>query len=867
MDGRWIFNTVSGLVMAFATTFACGQSSVVCDKNHYILRAPGDCTFPTAESARKATNRWMPIGPDGANVLALIADKRTPTTVFAGTAGAGVLRSLDGGEHWNAINRGLPTLYVSAVAIDPNAAATLYAGTDMGVFKSTDGGETWSAAKTGMEESERRPNVYGLSVVPGSPPTIYAVTYDGIYKSVDGAANWAAFGNRHPGHPRFITVDTVSPETAYVGVYENSVFKTTDAGTTWTSIREALDGFDFYSWPSISNLVVDPQSPRHLYLSTQEGVVISDDGGTSWSSASGSSQFCQQAVPCDSGLKLRGLDISALATAPGSPATIYAATRDGTVFQSSDRGQHWTAGVPATSAWSDVNVLAATGLIPGEIYVGGGNGIFRSRDGAMNWRRLTLGVNAIPAGTLAVDPSTPSTIYIGFSGRVTKTIDDGRSWTAASAGLTRDGGWIQSILIDPLSPSTLFARGTGLFKSSDAGFSWNSIGFRTGYVTAIAIGSRPVFTLYVYSSAAAGGLFKSVDGGASWTRRNNQFTGNYRADIGDYIFTLAVDPGNADIVYAATLLDVTMSRETSTIFKSTDGGGHWQQLSIVTPPGSLIRWIEIDPATPGTLYAGYDDFRSPGVGIYRSVDGGETWLPPDALLPASGLSRLVIDPALSSRVYAATTAGVFTSADSGSGWKPLNAGLTSHQVNDLSLDQSGSLLRAATAGGLFEYRLGPQPAGTVAVIEYQDAGRRQFLMTASPGEIASLDAGTSTGWVRTGHQFYAYAEHAPDSVPVCRFVSTAFGPRASHFYTPFADECAALRGNPDWALVSPDAFEVDQPNSDGACLAGTIPVYRLYNSGQDGAPNHRFTTDRTVATQMIAQGWVQEGGTNLCVPF
>jgi hypothetical protein len=140
-------------------------------------------------------------------------------------------------------------------------------------------------------------------------------------------------------------------------------------------------------------------------------------------------------------------------------------------------------------------------------------------------------------------------------------------------------------------------------------------------------------------------------------------------------------------------------------------------------------------------------------------------------------------------------------------------------------------------------------------------------MTADPAEIAELDAGTPTGWARTGHQFNAYVARVPDSVPVCRFVSIGFEPRASHFYTPFAGECAALRGSADWALVSADAFEVAQPDSDGACAAGTIPVYRLYNNGQGGAPNHRFTANRTVAAQMVAQGWRQEGGTSMCVPF
>jgi len=142
-------------------------------------------------------------------------------------------------------------------------------------------------------------------------------------------------------------------------------------------------------------------------------------------------------------------------------------------------------------------------------------------------------------------------------------------------------------------------------------------------------------------------------------------------------------------------------------------------------------------------------------------------------------------------------------------------------------------------------------------------------MTGLTSEIAQLDAGAFAGWARTGHAIDAYPTGATASVPMCRFFSTSFAPRSSHFYTPLAAECATVRANPDWSFEG-DVFNVALPAADGGCAAGTRPLFRLYNDGQGGAPNHRYTTDTDVRAQMVAAGWIAEGYGTLgvigCVP-
>ncbi len=163
------------------------------------------------------------------------------------------------------------------------------------------------------------------------------------------------------------------------------------------------------------------------------------------------------------------------------------------------------------------------------------------------------------------------------------------------------------------------------------------------------------------------------------------------------------------------------------------------------------------------------------------------------------------------------------------------------------------------------------PSGTTTpAVEYYYPAWNMYFVTAIPDEISKLDAGVFVGWQRTGLQFNVYdVSGAPTSAaPVYRFFSTTFSPKSSHFYTADVVEYNDLLANPNWQLEG-QVFNVPLPASDGSCPAGSIPVYRLYNNGMGGAPNHRFTTDINVRSQMLAAGWIAEGqgiGVGFCSP-
>jgi hypothetical protein len=166
----------------------------------------------------------------------------------------------------------------------------------------------------------------------------------------------------------------------------------------------------------------------------------------------------------------------------------------------------------------------------------------------------------------------------------------------------------------------------------------------------------------------------------------------------------------------------------------------------------------------------------------------------------------------------------------------------------------------------------PSGAGATAIaVEYYYAAWNFYFLTAAPAEIAALDGGAFGGlWKRTGKQFnvYVLAGAPASSSTVYRFFSTIFDPKSAHFYTANVAEYNALVSGVGWQLEGP-VFSTPMPASNGACPAGSIPIYRMYNNGQGGAPNHRFTTDINVRTQMLAAGWIAEGqgiGVGFCSP-
>ena len=184
-----------------------------------------------------------------------------------------------------------------------------------------------------------------------------------------------------------------------------------------------------------------------------------------------------------------------------------------------------------------------------------------------------------------------------------------------------------------------------------------------------------------------------------------------------------------------------------------------------------------------------------------------------------------------------------------------------YRVHDTSLEPS--LPRAGAVGMKITGDVGS--ATPIPAVEYFHAGFGHYFMTAQADEIAGLDGGAYGGaFARTGREFDVFDGPVNGAIPVCRFFTVTFAPKSSHFYTADPVECAGVKENPNWQYEK-IAFYVRR--YDAGCPAGFAQVYRLYNNGMSGAPNHRYTTDLALyGTFANTQGWAPEGVRFCAVP-
>ncbi len=323
--------------------------------------------------------------------------------------------------------------------------------------------------------------------------------------------------------------------------------------------------------------------------------------------------------------------------------------------------------------------------------------------------------------------------------------------------------------------------------------------------------------------------------------------------------TAAVAAGGSCQVSIAFVPATTGAR--SSTFTVTSNGTGSPQTFVASGTGTNVV------AAPGQLQ------MQPAIN-FGSQNVGSTGNPEPLVIANSGGSAVTLNSVASSdpAEFLITSSSCAGSVAPGSNcvlnvaFSPISAGAHAATITVVS-NGLGSPQMIALSG------TGAQPAGggpTVQAVEYYYAAWNFYFETAFPAEIAALDGGAFGGvWQRTGQTFNVWPQSNPAAAPTCRFFSTAFTPKSSHFYTPFAAECASLKAGADWQYEA-IAFYIALADGNGLCASGTIPLYRLYNNGMGGAPNHRYTTSPTIFNQMLAAGWLFEGNGNTkvfaCVP-
>ena len=473
-----------------------------------------------------------------------------------------------------------------------------------------------------------------------------------------------------------IAIQQDNPSTWVVGVGSGGVWKTENAGTTWTPI------FDDQGSYSIGSVAIDPASPDTIWVGTGEnvggrhvgfgdGVYRSRDGGATWENL---------------GLK-NSEHISTIIIHPEDPNTLWIAAQgplwskggDRGLYKTTDGGETWK-NVLSAGEWTGVTDVVIDPTSPDILYaatwqrhrtvaayVGGGeeSGLHKSTDGGETWEELTEG---LPEGNmgkigLAISPQKPNVVYAAIEmdrreGGTWKTINGGMSWekTSDMVGAGTGPHYYQELYASPHKYDRIYMVSNYSQVSDDGGKTWRPLNDEYKHVDDHAIAFHPTDPDYIIVGSD-GGLYESVDGEKTWrffnnmpitqfykvavddaepfynvyggTQDNNSQGGPSRTDNlhgirnSDWFITLfadghqsATEPGNPDIMYAEW-----QEGNLTRVDRTTGEVVHIQPQAAPGEPLERFNWdapILVSQHDPKRIY--FASYR-----LWRSDNRGDKW--------------------------------------------------------------------------------------------------------------------------------------------------------------------------------------------------------------------------------------------------
>lgn len=594
---------------------------------------------PTEEPERVSVS-WESIGPGGGGFMPAMAFS-PPNTLYIGCDVGGVFRSRDGGESYQIINEGLQDYNVLVIAVHPKDPDIVYLGAGSGIYKSIDGGDHWEWLRNGFPPIERygySAPITSIAIDPSDPETVYA----GV-----GDSNWHRLG-------------------------QGRIYKSQDAGSSWDIIEPAIP-----SDAIVYSITVHPGDSSVLFISTDYGVLISEDGGEQW-------KEINEGLPHTNTRKL--------VMDPTDPDVLYLTIHStpnehpwqGGVYKSIDGGESWQpknvglgkhVGRPGddrriTGNYENVLINPQD---PNILYVGAASwwntGIYKSTNGGESWRNTVAISNSEPGWinyndwspsqgeSMAIDPNDPDRVFFADAWQVIATQDGGGTW--------------QQIYTNQLGDDPLM---------------WGSRGLETTVVYDIEV--SPGNSDLVYQGYADVGIHRSDDGGKTFY--------HFTPGLADDFFDIEIDPQDPNVLYASV---TRWTSKVADLVKSVDAGQTWQMIGF--PPSDqvdlIISKLVLDPTSPidsRVIYAG-----SKGDGVFKSSDGGLSWMDINSGLGENGnrfVSSLVTDPTNPNLLYAGVAinyrtlessdqyGGVYKTDDGGQTWQKVDENMP--YVLDLAVD-------------------------------------------------------------------------------------------------------------------------------------------------------------------------------------
>jgi uncharacterized protein (TIGR03437 family) len=319
-----------------------------------------------------------------------------------------VYKSINGGLAWNGLSRGLSGSEVNKLALDPANANILFAATDAGIFKSTNGGTQWQPKATfkGIALQDFNPSrVLSVAVSPANSQTIFAGAEGGLYRSLDGGESWLKM-LESTGYG--FVFDPRDAEKVFAATSAGA-HRTPNNGATWLLFGFIFPPARFYPRGyDIALARPQPQGAPTLFVASNQGLArltnVNDDTLSGWT-------------------RVLNVEASAVAVDPQAPDTVYAGAilPSGAIYKSTDGGNTWAARntgltLPntASGALPRITTLVVDPVNSDIVYAGTNTGgIFKSTNGGLNWSAINTGLNSLSTQTVALERTTPATLYAG----------------------------------------------------------------------------------------------------------------------------------------------------------------------------------------------------------------------------------------------------------------------------------------------------------------------------------------------------------------------------------------------------------------------------------------------------------------------
>ncbi len=653
---------------------------------------------------RSISGNWTSMGPSttgggyaGLGRLNCIGFHPTDNnTYYVGAASGGVWKTSDAGSSWTPISDDIGALGISSIVVeDGGSNDILYIATgdrdasdtySIGILKSTDGGTTWLSTSLAWTTNQQR-LVYKLMQDPSNASVFYASTSLGLYKSTDACDNWTLIYSSNA----FIDMEFKpgDSQTLYGSTTNGNIYLSTNGGNNWTNAHIISGGYR-------TQLAVSANDPNVVYAvaannsSALKGIYKSTNSGSSYTLAFDGLNLLGWNCNGGGGSGQGWYDLCIIAD-PNQANTVFVGGVN--TWKSVDGGSNWSinnhwsssCGGNATNVHADKHYLAYQNG-SSTLFECNDGGLYSTSDGGSTWNHLGSGLVTSQIYRLGVAQTTDEDVIIGLQDNGTKALLT-NTWYDVIGGDGMDCAidyTDENIQYGSLYYGDIYKTTNHWTSSTNIS---SGISGSAAWVTPYVIDPNVHTALYVgYQD-----VWLSTNQGSSWTQLSSWG--------GSTLRSLAVAPSNSNVIYAAT---------NSIIYKSTNGGGSWTNITNNLPAGSAsIKSIAVEEDDPNTLWVSFSGYNSHGV--YESTSGGSSWSNISTGLPSIPINSVIqnYQNDNETELYVGTDVGVYVKVGSAN-WTSFFDGLPNVVVSEVEIyyddaNTANSRIRAATYGrGLWE---------------------------------------------------------------------------------------------------------------------------------------------------------------------